>query len=372
MIHHDPSTLSPLTFHPIYVKTIWGGTGLKDHLNKDIPDGVPIGESWEISGVEDKQSYVNDGPFNGMSLNQLCSQFGESFLGTSSPKCQAFPLLFKFIDAHDRLSIQVHPTDSQAVANGWGTRGKTECWYVVHAEPDAKIIIGFKEGVTRADIDQGIRNNTLEALLNSVDISQGDVLFIPAGTVHAIMKGTLLYEIQEASDTTFRLYDWGRVDKNGVSRPLHIQHSLKVLDTVSQNGYKIEPVSLFLSEGLTCSIRVACRYFAVEEYTCKTACSFTIPARESFHVLAVLTGAVILPSQNSSCAFSKGASVCIPAACGETTIEAESGTTILCTWIPACEKEIIAPLRKRNIPDMCIEQLGGPMPYNDLAPLLRP
>ena len=208
---------------------------------------------------------VADGPLAGTALGRLVAESADELLGKIET-FGTFPLLFKFIDARDRLSVQVHPDDAQARENGWGEFGKTECWYVVDAKKDARIVVGFKENVTPKAISRAIENGSLHELLNSMPVKSGDVLFVPAGTVHAIMEGTVLYEIQETSDTTLRLYDWGRVDGAGKPRQLHVRDALTVIDTIAHDAhYRIPPITLE-ERGCLHSYCAACRYFAVERY----------------------------------------------------------------------------------------------------------
>ncbi len=361
----------PLSFKPLYKAKLWGGQDLKTTLQKDIPANSQIGESWELSGHGADTSQCITNGFDTFSLQKLLEQFTADLAGTI-PATPFFPLLFKFIDAHDRLSVQVHPDDEQARVNGWGNFGKTECWYIAGVKPQGEIIVGFKDGVTLEDVRCGIRENTLESLLSRIPIASGDVLFIPAGTVHAILDGTLLYEVQETSDTTFRLYDWGRVDRNGDSRELHIEESLQVLDTSYHAQRIIPPVLAETTEGIQHFFRAACRYFALEEYFFTSDTGITLPPKKSFAVISVLSGSPTVITDGDRCRIAPGDTILIPAVCSRKSlrIEAEAGTGFLLTTVPDLKTELVDYLKNRGIPAGEIQTLGGSETHNDIIALL--
>lgn len=365
------SPLQPLTFTSIFKEKIWGGTNLKTVLCKDIPAQCLIGESWEISGYGSDLSYVETKEFANHSLQQLLDSFGPDLVG-DIPTTPLFPLLYKFIDAQDRLSVQVHPDDAQAREHGWGNFGKTECWYVIAAKPQADIIVGFKNGVSRDAVRRSIHTNTLDTLLNRVPIAAGDILFIPAGTVHAILDGTVLYEVQETSDTTFRLYDWGRIDTKGVSRKLHIEESLQVLDTAYHEQHKIPPVCVERTATLQHLFRAACRYFALEEYICASPCALVLPQKKSFAVLTVIAGSVSLSVNNTTTTCRTGKTILVPAVCYKTSVQVavKEETRFLLSTVPDLKTEVIAYLRAMGIPDTAIASLGGNEAHNDIIALL--
>lgn len=363
----------PILFNPIYKKNLWGGRNLQSMLAKQIPDGIAIGESWELSGFGTESSLAVNEKLRGVSLNQLVQQYTTELLGTQT-KIPAFPLLFKFIDANDKLSVQVHPTDEQAQKYGWGVCGKTECWFIIKAPADGKIIVGIKPGVTIQDVNTAIQNNTLPGLLNVQPIVDGDLLFIPAGTVHAILGGTLLYEVQQSSDTTFRLDDWGRVDANGKPRQLHRNEALQVIDTSPYGNYKIPPVIITKTPGIHHNFRVACRYFAVEEYVFENHSTITLQPKTSFIVISVLSGSINLYTGTTNIyPYSKGQTVLIPAAACHSAdiVEADANSRILLTTVPDLKSEIIHYLRTMGVSDERIAQLGGNPAHNDITVLLN-
>lgn len=361
--------LPPLRFQPILKEKIWGGRSLERVLGRSLPPEAQIGESWEVSGYGSDRSVVSNGPLAGTELHQVMADHGITLVGRSGTG-EVFPLLYKFIDAHDKLSVQVHPNDRQAREYEWDKRGKTECWYIVHAEPGTQIIVGFKPGVTKAAVADAIREERLQELLNYLDIQAGDVLLMPAGTVHAILGGTVIYEVQETSDATLRLYDWGRVDSRGTSRPLHVEESLKVLDTDFHTEHKITPLPIQDTENMRRRMRVACRYFALEEYLFRRNYMFTLPARESFQVITVIEGAATITTEHGQTHAGRGETLLLPAALVETRVEGSERTTALVSWVPQLFTEIVEPLQRVGIDKERIAALGGHRTHNDLLPLL--
>jgi mannose-6-phosphate isomerase len=354
----NPSIAQPLQFDPIYKQTIWGGRVLETMLGKTLPPLVKIGESWEISGVEKNLSIANTPEFAGQSLAQILHTYGGKLLGPAMNKTGEFPLLFKLIDAHDKLSVQVHPSDADAHSNGWGPFGKTECWYIVHAGPDAQLVVGFKKGVTKDDVAAAVQNVTLTDLLEFHKVKAGDMIFIPAGTVHAICSDTVIYEVQQTSDMTFRLYDWGRLDNAGNSRPLHIKESLQVLDARWRASYKIPPIPMETLRNGSRSMRIACRYFALEEYHFHSPGEISLPGRQSFRVMTVLDGSAAVRGPNPV-NLTKGMSALFPAAMGNIDIGTESQVRFLVSWVPDLQHDVLDPLMKLGIDDGAIAALGG-------------
>ncbi len=219
----------PIRFNPIFKERPWGGKKLKSVLHKNIPSGK-TGESWEISAVSQNYSEVAEGYFKGWHLNELLEQFKESLSGRSVYQKfgNSFPLLIKYIDANDDLSIQVHPDDEMA-AKHHQSFGKNELWHIIQADPGAVLYIGFKEGVDEEQYLKHLEQGTLEEILNKIEVKTGDTYYIPAGTVHAIGKGILLGEIQQTSDITYRIYDWNRPGLDGKPRELHTEKALKAI-----------------------------------------------------------------------------------------------------------------------------------------------
>lgn len=226
--------LYPLKFIPAYKDYIWGGRNL-EKLGKNIPEGI-IAESWELSCHPEGESIISNGLYRNKSLTWFIEEHGYKAVGTSvgSPSYwqpgDKFPLLIKFIDANDRLSVQVHPDDKYALLNEDDKSGKNEMWYIIWAKPGAKLVYGLIPGTTKEVFEAAIHNGNVEDFLNHIEVAAGDAIYIPAGLVHAIGDGILLAEIQQSSNNTYRVYDYDRVDKTGKKRPLHISKALDVIN----------------------------------------------------------------------------------------------------------------------------------------------
>ena len=238
------SELYPLKLKPALHVKVWGGRRLADIMGKRLPTAEPFGESWELHDSAE----VANGPLRGASLSELARDYGAYLLGAGNDPAAGFPLLAKLIDASDWLSIQVHPNDEQAGELEREPRGKTEAWVILHAEPGARLVIGLQPGTTREQMAKAIERNQLEALLVYAAVSTGDVLYIPANTIHALGPGLLIYEIQQSSDVTYRLYDWGRLGLDGQPRDLHIDKGVQVAELGSLPRVR-QPDSELLVDG---------------------------------------------------------------------------------------------------------------------------
>jgi mannose-6-phosphate isomerase len=259
--------------HPIKLaaslhETLWGGRRLERVGWKQLPSrDVAIGEAWEteISTIAQNQ------PYTGKTLGQLVEELGVALLGEQAIAIYGtrFPLLAKFIDANAKLSVQVHPDDMYAAQYENGKLGKTECWYILAAEAGATIVHGFKAPTSYAEVSKAIEEVTLEELLHEEVVAAGDVIFVPPGTVHAIGSGVMLYELQEYSDITYRMYDYGRLTAAGTLRELHVEKSLDVTHFGASSKVKVLPVSLPGGYGYEDRCLVACQYFVVREIVLK-------------------------------------------------------------------------------------------------------
>lgn len=232
--------LYPLKFHPVFMEKIWGGTNIKNKLGYDIGEAINCGEMWSLSGYSEQQSIVANGFLANRKLNDLIEIYKGELLGSEifNTFGAHFPILVKIIDTNDWLSIQVHPGDELARKrrlNG----GKTEMWYVIDAQKDSELISGFKKDVSQSSLKKKIDSKKLEELLNFVKVCKGDVFYLPSGKIHALGPGILLAEIQQTSDTTYRIYDWDRADKNGKKRDLHIDEAMEAIDFNASKEHKI-------------------------------------------------------------------------------------------------------------------------------------
>ncbi len=302
----------PIKLSPAFKDYLWGGTLLRDVYNKDC-DFEKVAESWELSCHKDGHSVVANGEFSGATLQEYIDKNGKSILGTACEKFEEFPILIKLIDAKDSLSVQVHP-DNEYALRVEGEYGKTEMWYVVDCEEGASLIYGFDKEITKAEFEESIKNNTLLDIATVAPVKKGDVFFIEAGTLHAIGKGILIAEIQQNSNTTYRVYDFGRVGADGKTRPLHIEKAVEVTtlapaksypeaETIAENGY--------LSKKLA-----SCEYFDVSKITLENEAVLTADAT-SFHSILLLEGEVTVSSENGEITLKKGETAFIPANMGE-------------------------------------------------------
>jgi mannose-6-phosphate isomerase len=219
---------TPLAFEPIFIERMWGGRRLKSEFHKKLPPQKRIGESWEIVDRPEAQSVVSDGPLRGKTLHELWSQGRWEIFG-EVPDSPRFPLLVKILDAHEKLSLQVHPAEN--VASRLGGEPKSEFWYVAAADPDAEVFVGFREPITRDRFEERSRQGTLVDHVHRITVRAGNAVFLPAGRIHAIGAGNLLIEIQQNSDTTYRAFDWNRTDPaTGTKRDLHVEQAIQCID----------------------------------------------------------------------------------------------------------------------------------------------
>ena len=299
--------LYPLQFEPILKERIWGGTKLKTELNKPITSDI-TGESWEISTVENDVSIVANGSLKGKSLNELIAAFPEAILGTKvyAQFGKQFPLLFKYLDAREDLSIQLHPNDELAKKHH-NSFGKTEMWYVMQADTDARLIVGFKEKSSPEEFIQNLNNKTLLTILDTKKVKQGDVFMLEPGTIHAIGAGIVIAEIQQTSDITYRVYDFDRVDANGNKRQLHIDLALEAL-----NYEKIETQRFYSKNENTSNVAVHCNYFTTSIIPL-TGNILIAKNKQSFTVYMCVDGSFELTIDGETSHYQKGDTVLIPA-----------------------------------------------------------
>jgi len=300
---------APIVFTPYLKSVIWGGNKICSYKGITQPE-PKIGESWEISAVPGHESVVAEGPYKGMTITGLIDRFGENLLGKRSIKKygESFPLLIKIIDASDNLSVQVHPDDALA-AKRHGSLGKTEMWYIIDTEKDAKIFAGLRTAMTPDDYVKRVAQGTFAETLAVHTSEPDDVFFLPAGRVHAIGAGNLLAEIQESSDITYRIYDYDRRDASGNTRELHTELAKEAIDYTVHSDYKNKPAE---ADKPDCEL-VSCEHFTTRRVLIDGSESPLNLVRDSFSVIMCLSGT---------------ASVCYPA--GEMTVSA--GHTLL---IPA-------------------------------------
>lgn len=316
----------PIKFGPILKEKIWGGQKLNKLLNKQS-DKKNIGESWEISDVEGDTSIVSTGEFEGLSLQELISKFKGELVGEKVYQQfgEKFPLLIKFIDAKTALSIQLHPNDVLAKKRH-NSFGKTEMWYVMQADENANLIVGFKEGVSSEKYLQYLKSKSLLDILNVDIVNNGDVYFIPTGRVHAIGAGVLLAEIQQTSDITYRIYDWDRVDADGNERDLHTEEAIDAIDYKAQKNYQ----TVYSKAQNESTQIVSCPYFTTNIIPVKGEVKVNHQDKDSFVIYMCVSGEVNFNYGNQqSVKLTAGETVLIPATLKEFEIKAEVQSELL-------------------------------------------
>ncbi len=297
--------IGPLFFKPIYQERVWGGRSLASDLGRQLPEGQVIGESWDIVDREEAQSVVVSGPYAGQSLRSLLEEKTAEVMGSHFEGQRAFPLLVKWLDCQDRLSLQVHPP--AAIAASLKGEPKTENWYIASANEGASLIVGLKNGVTREQFETAIGEQTLESCVHRFGVEVGDSILVESGRIHAIDGGNLILEIQQNSDTTYRVYDWGRVGLDGGPRQLHVEESLQSIDF---NDF--EPFALNAEQGD--QLLADCSEFRIQKYARGSGDEEMVFAeREQARLVSVVSGEVAIwdMAGNESIAC-KGDTVILP------------------------------------------------------------
>lgn len=304
------NTLYPLKFAPICKDKIWGGNKLNELLDKQFPGLPNCGETWEISGVEDEISVVSNGFLKENTLEELIEVYMGDLVGDKVYEKfgTEFPLLVKFIDANDNLSIQVHPNDELALERH-DAYGKTEMWYVVQADPGAKLISGFNRKIDKETYLKYFKNGQLEEVLNYEEVKAGDVFFIPAGRVHAIGKGIVVAEIQQTSDVTYRIYDFNRVDGNGIARELHVDLAIDAIDYQFEKNYRTEYGEI---ENVPVKL-IECQYFTTNIVSLSQPLVRDFSSFDTFVAYICLEGNCVITWEGKSLEFYKGETILVPA-----------------------------------------------------------
>ena len=319
----------PLSFHPVYKDYIWGGSRIPLTYRRT---GAPqvCAESWEISAHPDGPSVVANGAWAGTRLDELVRRFGGDLLGRRAPQPDRFPLLFKLIDARDRLSVQVHPNNANASRTGG--EPKTEMWYVLGCEPGAALFAGLAEGVAEDSLRQALGAGTAGDCLVRLPVAPGQALFIPGGLVHAIGAGCLVYEVQQNSNTTYRLYDWDRKGADGKPRALHIDESFKTIDWTLRVPRMVRPQPSTRPGPNAWSEVVACDYFTLRKLELSTPETIGVDGA-SFHGLFVERGSLHLAADGESVRLAAGASALVPACSAGYTLTPETDSAVLVTTL---------------------------------------
>lgn len=308
--------MKPIKMKPCFKQYIWGGDKLRTVYGKDTPES-PVAESWEISAHPDGLSMADGGEYDKMTIPELCEKYGKEFYGASMADGEPFPLLLKILDADDRLSVQVHPNDEYASKHENGGKGKTEAWYILHAEEGASLIYGFADSITPEEFRAAIEEGRCEEVLNHVPCNAGDVFYIPSGTVHAVGKGLMIAEIQQSSNTTYRVYDYDRRDAAGNLRELHIEKALAVSNTASSRGSEKCVAKAEKIEGGTIKHIINNEFFCFDELNISG--KSVLDTSGLLHLLLVADGEMSVGGLK----LKKGDSALVPACVGEYAVEGE-------------------------------------------------
>jgi len=312
--------IQPLCFEPLYRERVWGGSNLASQLGRTLPPGGPIGESWEIVDRPEAQSVITNGDLAGRSLREAIESEGDRIMGPAWDHSLPFPILVKWLDCTDRLSLQVHPP--AGLADRLGGEPKTENWYIVAASPKSGLIVGLRRGVTREGFEAAIASSTVEDLVHRFQVTAGDSILVESGRLHAIDAGNLILEIQQNSDTTYRVYDWGRVGLDGEPRQLHIEESMQSIDF-----HDVEPEPLRNPPGDF--ILADCDRFRIRKYERPAGGSLMIAEQEEPRIVSVTKGVLKIPGSQET-TLKRGDNVLLPWA-GGFELHAPKGATFLLT-----------------------------------------
>lgn len=348
--------LYPLKFEPIYKRKIWGGRNLSDNFNRSLPSGL-IGESWEISARKNEESRVINGRFKGETLTDIIKKEKVNILGlnTKEDYFSNFPLLIKILDANTKLSVQVHPNDKYASKfEGKSELGKTEMWYIIDAKQNSKIIYGIKDNVNKKDFKNYIKNGKIKEKLKEINVEPGDVIYIPSGTVHAIGEDILVAEIQQNSDTTYRVYDWDRLDENGNTRKLNIKSALEVINFNNKCNAKAKGLKI-KKNGYIKNICVACPYFITEILDISKKYKGNTKFKR-FYIYMAIEGEAKLKYSNDEINIYAGETILLPADIG--VYEIIGNCKLIKTYIRDIDK-LKLELKNKGFSDKQIQMIKG-------------
>jgi mannose-6-phosphate isomerase len=356
--------LGLLSFTEGYFEKIWGGQKLASLFGMPIPAGKRIGEAWLVSDHEVFQSTVADGPYQGATLRHLLEADKQAVLGSRANLTVhgRFPLLLKIIDANEVLSVQVHPDDECAAALHEPDVGKTEMWHVLDAAPRSELICGLKPDVTRDRFVASVERGSVEDLMVSFQVNEGASVFVPAGTVHAINGGVVLAEIQQNSNLTYRIYDWGRVQQNGSPRELHIEKAEKAIHFGSAYNGPAQALR-YRAGNATCSILGACRYFAAELILCDGS-YHRATRNETFHIVLAKSDGLDVLAGPFRKGLKRGRALVVPGALDGFTVQGKGA--FLDYYVPDLERDVVAPLLAEGHSRTAIVRLGGDPLMSDL------
>lgn len=328
----DKTRLYPLRFEPICQYRLWGGCRLASLLSVPLPGDGPIGEAWVLSDRTDHQSQIANGPLKGQTIGQVMKQFPESLMGKLSSRFTRFPLLLKFLDAHEMLSVQVHPSDAHPDLIPAGDTAKTEAWVVVEAEKGSQIYAGLKSSTTPGSLSESLKDGTIAERLVSISPKSGDAVFIPAGTVHTLGNDVVVFEVQQNSDVTYRLYDWGHIDSvTKELRPLQVDQALACIDFGSRNSGLVTP-RVETTMPVERERLFDCAAFLL--WRVRGQAQFTVGAIAEPHVLVGIEGSGRIMHDGTPYAVGQGDVWLLPAEVGVCAFEPSGEATLLEIAIP--------------------------------------
>jgi mannose-6-phosphate isomerase len=321
---------TPTRIEPIFSPRLWGARSLEPLYPDKSNLLEPLGEAW-LTGVDCR---IASGPFAGKTLGAAWSEMPAEWRGTSLASVQDFPLLVKFIFPADKLSIQVHPDDAYATVHeqAAGGRGKTEMWHAVSATAGAQVLLGLKPGVNKEKFRERLASHTLEDLFEEQSVRMGDTFFVPAGAPHSIGPNMVICEVQEYSDLTYRVYDFGRVDAQGKPRELHVEKALQVTNFGKPAGGKVTSLPL-PADGATRSLLAACRYFATERWECCAKCEIPVEP-ERFELIVILEGVGSFAWPDSAARYHRGECWLVPASQARVDVLPETATSLIRIFVP--------------------------------------
>ena len=324
--------LYPLRFEPIYQYRLWGGRRLSGLLSAPLPGDGPIGEAWLLSDRDDHQSQVANGPLKGQTIGELMGEFRGQLMGKLAPRFRRFPLLLKFLDAHELLSVQVHPSDAHPELIPAGDTAKTEAWVVIDAEKGSHIYAGLRSGTTSGSLRQSLDDGTITDHLVCIAPKAGDAVFIPAGTVHTLGDDVVVFEVQQNSDVTFRLYDWGHIDaKTEQPRPLQVDQALASIDFADSDGGLVTPF-VVTTTPVERERLFDCEHFLL--WRLRGDSPFNVGAAEMPRVLVCIEGSGWFEGGGSAYGVDKGQVWLLPAVVGACEFHPNNAVTLLEIALP--------------------------------------
>ncbi len=319
--------LYPMLFTPIYKEVVWGGNIMADKLERELPKTeVPIGEAWEIVDRDDAMSIVENGDLKGETLRNLVEKYGKKLIG-SDFNGKVFPLLVKIIDAEQDLSLQVHPDDAACAELGNGAEPKTEMWYLIDKQPGAEIIAGLEQRATKSNFIANLDSPNVKESLQIYPSKAGDSYFIKSGLIHAIGGGNLLLEVQQNSNTTYRVSDWGRLGVDGKPREIHVEQAIKSIDFMDRTTSRIPGVSDLADRNRKFALINKCPFFTVDDLKLTDSWNDNTNSTKSMHILSAINNKIIISNDNIEVVVPKGRTCLVPADFGQYKISLPNGNT---------------------------------------------